>query len=91
MSEILPMFSAFLCDVERVLCRFFKFIEWICVNGTRKFILSFLGVLEFVSSFRVCGSDLVEISDWHAASKYFGSLISFFTTLKLTSTIASHV
>jgi hypothetical protein len=50
-----------------------------------------LGVLEFVSSSHISGSDLVEIGDWHATSKYFGSRISFFITLKLTSSLSKHV
>jgi hypothetical protein len=52
-------------------------VEWVCVNGTRKVIVSWVSMLEFVCRFHICGSDLVEISDWHATSKYFGSLISF--------------
>ena len=60
--------------------------EW--HKESRTFVL---GMLEFVCSFHICGSDLGEISDWHATSKYFGSLISFFITLKLTSSISNHV
>lgn len=44
-----------------------------------------------VCSFHICGYDLVEISDWHTTSKYFGSLVSFFIALQLTSSISNRV
>jgi hypothetical protein len=94
--EIFPMCYAFLSNVVRVcllggfffffLCYRMGLCEW--HKESHSVLLS---MLEFVCSFHVCGSDLVDISDWHATSKYFGSLISFFITLKLTSSVSSHV
>lgn len=92
--KILPMFSSFLVWCGKSLVQNFFFIiiygmglcEW--HRESHNFLL---GVLEFVSSSHISGSDLVEIGDWHATSKYFGSLISFFITVKLTSSLYKHV